>query len=182
MKQHYKTGIYAVFSPLLMGVTYLLCHPEASQIKSVPIVNAANKAEQAPAGPIALPGIQQQLAKREYNISFDEQKSAMQSPNRLQGLRAYYKPGVLTVQNRIDSAGHDFSLQLVNEGIYADGKKILSPQVNATLKNQDTTLLIKHAGFTEEFVNNADGVRQNFIIESAPKATKELQVRLSAKG
>ncbi|TLU94715.1 FG-GAP-like repeat-containing protein [Dyadobacter sediminis] len=182
MKKHYRTGIYAVFSPLLVGVGYLLCNPEVPQSKSITTVTATKKMENAPAGSTALPDIQQQLVKREYNISFDEQKSAMQSPNRRQGLRAYYKPGVLTVQNRVDSAGHNFSLQLVNEGIYADGKKILSAQPNATLKNQDTTLAIKHAGFTEEFVNNADGVRQNFIIESTPKATKELQVRLSAKG
>ncbi|KAA6434140.1 T9SS type A sorting domain-containing protein [Dyadobacter flavalbus] len=182
MKKHYRTGIYAVFSPLLVGVGYLLCNQEVPQSKSITTVIAAKKSENAPAGLTALPDIQQQLAKREYNISFDEQKSAMQSPNRRQGLRAYYKPGELTVQNRIDSAGHNFSLQLVNEGIYADGKKILSAQSNATLKNQDTTLAIKHAGFTEEFINNADGVRQNFIIDAAPKATSELQVRLSAKG
>lgn len=182
MKQRYKTGIFAVFSPLLLAVACLISKQELPRVKSITKVTTAQKMKKAQDEPAALPGIQQQLARREYNISFDEQKSVMQSPNRRHGLRAYYKPGVLTVQNRIDSAGHNFSLQLVNEGIYADGKKILSAQTSAMLESRQDTLLIRHAGFTEEFINNADGVRQNFIIEAAPKATKQLQVRMSAKG
>ncbi|NIJ53989.1 hypothetical protein [Dyadobacter arcticus] len=61
--------------------------------------------------------LQQGLEKREYHISYDEKKHSLQSPNRKQNLRAYYEPGKLTVQNRIDSAGHNFKLQLINEGI-----------------------------------------------------------------
>ncbi|KAA6439309.1 T9SS type A sorting domain-containing protein [Dyadobacter flavalbus] len=182
MKQHYKTGIYAVFSFLLVAVAYLIWMQQLPQVKSVTKVITMKKNRKAPASTTPLQDIQQQLVRREYSISFDEQKSAMQSPNRRHGLRAYYKPGVFTLENRIDSAGHKFSLQLVNEGIYADGKKILSAQANAVLESHQDTLLIRHAGFTEEFINNEDGVRQNFIIEAAPQATKALQVRLSAKG
>ncbi|MCE7068526.1 FG-GAP-like repeat-containing protein [Dyadobacter sp. CY326] len=126
--------------------------------------------------------IQQSLAKREYNISLDTEKNLLQSPNRNQGLRAYYKPGELTVNNRVDSAGHNFSLKLINEGIFADGKKIFSPQANAVSDHTENKLIIKHKGFSEEFINNQEGVRQNFIIDSAPEDTKELQVKLSAAG
>ncbi|GGB94645.1 hypothetical protein GCM10011325_22510 [Dyadobacter sediminis] len=155
---------------------------ESPQVKRDTTVMTAKKVEKAPSGTDALPDIQQQLARREYNITFDKQKAAMQSPNRRHGLRACYKPGILALKNRIDSAGHNFSLQLVNEGVYADGKKILSAQASAALESHQDTLLIRHAGFTEEFINNEDGVRQNFIIDAAPQAARELQVRLSAKG
>lgn len=126
--------------------------------------------------------IKNQIAKQEYHISFDEATGTLQSPNRKQNLRAYYKPGKFTIQNRVDSAGHNFKLHLINEGIYADGKKVFTAQSNAKRSNQENRLLIEHEDFTEEFVNTEEGVRQNFIVKHAPQNTRNLQVRLSAKG
>lgn len=126
--------------------------------------------------------IKNQIAKQEYHISFDEATGTLQSPNRKQNLRAYYNPGKFTIQNRVDSAGHNFKLHLINEGIYADGKKVFTAQSNAKRSNQENRLLIEHEGFTEEFVNSEEGVRQNFIVKHAPQNTRNLQVRLSAKG
>ncbi|MCF2490952.1 FG-GAP-like repeat-containing protein [Dyadobacter sp. CY347] len=186
MKQHYKRGIYGIVF-LLLAAAYVVKIQEQASGKHIPDRPGAVKAISVPnkqrvVHDSTIGGIQQSLAKREYNISYDEEKKTLQSPNRKHGLRAYYKPGQLTVNNRVDSAGYNFSLRLTNEGVYADGNKLLAPQPDAALDHADNKLQIKHKGFTEEFVNNEEGVRQNFIIKSAPKATKELQVRLSAKG
>lgn len=126
--------------------------------------------------------IQQNLAEREYHISYDSAKHVLQSPNRMQELRAYYRPGELTIVNRKDSAGHNFELKLVNKGIYADGKKLFRPQRSAITDLKDNHLQIAHDGFVEEYINEPGGVRQNFIVESAPDGTRELEVRLDAEG
>ncbi|WP_211237791.1 integrin alpha, partial [Dyadobacter alkalitolerans] len=186
MKQHYKKGLYLILFMLWAGA-YILKMSELVTGTHIPDLPTQIKAKNIPnqssvVHDSTVSNIQQSLAKREYNISFDDEKKSLQSPNRKQGLRAYYKPGELTVNNRVDSAGHNFSFKLVNEGIYADGQKILGPQTDATLNHADNKLQIRHHGFTEEFVNNEEGVRQNFIISSAPKTAKELQVRLFAKG
>ncbi|MCF2494590.1 FG-GAP-like repeat-containing protein [Dyadobacter chenhuakuii] len=186
MKQHYKKGLYFVLFSMLV-IAYILNTQRLTLSKSVSYITKMvrlNEYQQQSSvvHDSTVSNIQQSLAKREYNISFDDEKKSLQSPNRKQGLRAYYKPGELTVNNRVDSAGHNFSFKLINEGIYADGQKILGPQTDAALHHADNKLQIRHRGFTEEFINNEEGVRQNFIISSAPKATRELQVRLSAKG
>ncbi|SKC06046.1 FG-GAP-like repeat-containing protein [Dyadobacter psychrophilus] len=186
MKQHYRKGSYIILF-ILLAATYVAKMHKFPSIKSIPDNPASVKSEisndqSAPVHDTTMASIQQSLAVREYNISFDSEKNTLQSPNRRQGLRAFYGPGLLTIKNRVDSAGHNFSLKLVNEGIFADGLKILSAQSDATLENGDNKLQIKHKGFTEEFINNEEGVRQNFIIDSAPADTKELQVRLSAQG
>nr|WP_298937103.1 FG-GAP-like repeat-containing protein [uncultured Dyadobacter sp.] len=129
-----------------------------------------------------LASIQKQIASREYHITYDSAHHALQSPNRQHNLRAYYRPGKLTIQNRVDSAGQDFQVQLVNEGIYADGKLIAKAQSDAAVDNRGDTLRIAHRGFTEEFVNNQAGVRQNFIISRAPGGTRRLSVHLSVRG
>ncbi|MCF0053738.1 FG-GAP-like repeat-containing protein [Dyadobacter sp. LJ53] len=185
MEQYYKKGIFTLL--FILATAYIVQMHELSSNRPItetpPLVQSSNvKNKPSAVHDTTVASIQQSLAKREYNISFDTEKNTLQSPNRKQGLRAYYKPGVLTMRNRVDSAGHDFSLKLVNEGIFADGRQILSAQPNATTESVDNRLQIKHKGFTEEFVNNEEGVRQNFIIDSAPIATKELQVRLSAQG
>ncbi|MCF0051946.1 FG-GAP-like repeat-containing protein [Dyadobacter sp. LJ53] len=186
MKQLYRRGMYAILLMLFVAA-YVVKMQELSSGKPIPAGPAPHKTKPIQAKPGAvhdstMNSIQQGLARREYNISLDPEKNVLQSPNRKQGVRAYYKPGVLTMRNRVDSAGHDFSLKLVNTGIFADGRQILSAQPNATTESVDNKLLIKHKGFTEEFVNNEEGVRQNFIISSAPVNTKELQVRLSVNG
>lgn len=142
----------------------------------------AYQEQQAGLSSATIETIKNQIAKQEYHISYDEVTNTLQSPNRKQNLRAYYKPGKFTVQNRVDSAGHNFKLHLINEGIYADGKKVFTAQASAKPSNKENRLLIEHEGFTEEFINTEDGVRQNFIVKRAPENTRNLQVRLSAKG
>ncbi|WP_051350176.1 FG-GAP-like repeat-containing protein [Dyadobacter alkalitolerans] len=132
--------------------------------------------------PSLMGNIQQSLAQREYHITFDNRKQSLQSPNRKQNLRAYYKPGRFTIQNRVDSLNDNFKLELAMTGIYADGRKLYAPQANAVMEHAENRLQIKHQDFTEEYINNEDGIRQNFIIHRAPDNTKVLNVHLNAEG
>ncbi|HWV33243.1 MAG TPA: FG-GAP-like repeat-containing protein, partial [Dyadobacter sp.] len=124
----------------------------------------------------------QKAEQMEYSISFDPNKEMLQSPNRAHNLRAYYKPGRLIVNNRVNSSLPQLAFELINEGIYADRKLLFVPNRKATNKLSENRLTINHNGFKEEYVNNADGIRQNFIIEDAPAETSQLTVRLEAKG
>jgi hypothetical protein len=126
--------------------------------------------------------LKQGLERREYNISYDSTRHSLQSPNRKQNLRAYYNPGRLTIQNRVDSVGHNFKLDLVNEGVFADGRRICKPKKASSSDLEANQLEIRHEGFTEQYINNEAGIRQNFIVEEAPENTLALQIRLSATG
>ncbi|WP_342088949.1 FG-GAP-like repeat-containing protein [Dyadobacter sp. OTU695] len=129
-----------------------------------------------------LPGFAETIAAREYHISMDKARQLLQSPNRKHNLRAYYRPGLLTVQNRTNSSDGHFSLSLHNQGIRADGQLIGQPNPWAEPEILGNRLLIRHSKFSEEFINNEEGVRQNFIVEQTPAGTSELEVALTARG
>ena len=137
---------------------------------------------QAALSETTLSDIRKSLEKQEYYISFDGQKKKLQSPNRSNNIRAYYEPGKLTVQTRVDTTGQGFKFEMVNEGVFADGKLLYIPQTNAKAEHHEDKVQITHSAFTEEFINNEDGVRQNFIVENAPEGTRQLQVKMSVKG
>jgi len=160
----------------------------ASQIR-IPAKHAAStQPETPPKSSSGIPtgstlsSIQESIAKREYRITYDSAHHALQSPNRRHNLRAYYRPGKLAIQNRVDSAGQNFRVELVNEGIYADGSLIAKAESDAVSRNSNDTAAITHQGFAEEFINNEEGIRQNFIIDQAPAHTQQLSVRLSVHG
>jgi hypothetical protein len=127
-------------------------------------------------------GFSETIAAREYHISCDQTGNVLQSPNRKHDLRAFYQPGKLTIHNRVDSSDQNFSLILKNEGIRADGQLIGHPDPSAESEMIENRLLIRHSRFVEEFINNEEGVRQNFIVEQAPAGTGELEVNLTVQG
>lgn len=121
-----------------------------------------------------------QVALMEYNITADQKTGALQAPNRTQNFRSTFRPGLLTVRNRVE--GHPFRVSLATTGIYADGRLVHRPNADAATQAEENHLLINHGGFTEEFTNNAQGLRQNFIVETAPANTRQLSVKLEAQG
>ncbi|MGV3604179.1 MAG: FG-GAP-like repeat-containing protein [Dyadobacter fermentans] len=125
-------------------------------------------------------GLAQTIAEREYHISYDASERVLQSPNRRHNLRTHYRPGQITVRNR--TSGNPFSLVLQNEGIFADGRLIGKPDAHSRTERHENQLRIHYQRFTEEFINNEDGVRQNFIIREAPAHVRQLQVHLTASG
>jgi hypothetical protein len=130
----------------------------------------------------AMTSIYSSIAAKEYNVTKDPVTGIPQSPNRNHNLRAYFKPGTFTLKNRVDSAGHNFKLTLKTEGVYADSKKlVISEQDTATIISENK-IQLKQGILTEEYINSEAGVRQNFIVQQAPKGTKELQIRMSPEG
>lgn len=182
MKQSGKLLPLSVATPIITLFFYAFCtylipsRPEKAVSGKPGSKSALNASNNVP------PGLSAAIAAREYHISYDRTRQVLQSPNRKHNLRASYRPGTLTIQNRTDSSGHNFSLVLKNEGILADGNLIDRPDATSEPEILENRLLIRHARFTEEFINNEDGVRQNFIIRDAPAGTKELKVKLAAKG
>lgn len=122
------------------------------------------------------------VEQMEYNISFDPDRKMLQSPNRAHNLRAYYKPGRLIVSSRVDNSAPQVAFELINKGIYADRKLLYVPDARAGNELKENRLIMDHVGFKEEYVNNALGIRQNFIVEKAPSETSQLTVSLEAKG
>lgn len=121
------------------------------------------------------------INSQEYHITFNDAKGKLQSPNRAQNLRSSFEPGKLTVENRTASSPN-FKLSIITEGVFADGHKLYQPKADALKDLKDNKLQINHGGYTEEYVNDEKGIRQNFIVHNAPAKTNELEVHLLAEG
>lgn len=183
MKQHLlplSIATAAILLSIYAGYTWFfpnrLIHLATDSHVTGPAIPVKNTGNHIP------PGFQEAISAREYHISYDNIRHVLQSPNRKHNLRACYRPGNLTIQNRTDSADQDFLLVLQNEGILADGRLIDQPDPDAEPELLENRLLIRHSNFLEEYINNEAGVRQNFIIEQVPAETEELQVNLRAQG
>lgn len=122
-----------------------------------------------------------QITLMEYNISPEQNNGILQAPNRAQNLRGYFQPGLVTIQNRVDVA-RPFKVSLATSGVFADGNLIHQPEHTAVSKIDENQVLIRHSGFTEEFINSPQGIRENFIIHDAPEKTRNLEVKLKASG
>ncbi|PSL25678.1 FG-GAP-like repeat-containing protein [Dyadobacter jiangsuensis] len=182
MKKIYQRAMaIALAGTTLLGAGLWHQHHRISPVPAKPVTQ---KADALPKGisEATLADIRNSLEKQEYHISYDEQKKKLQSPNRRNNIRAYYEPGKLTVQTRVDTTGDGFKMELVNEGVFADGKLLYAPEIAAKAEHHENKVQISHQAFTEEFINNEEGVRQNFIIENAPEGTHQLQVKMAAKG
>src|SRR4051812_20622493 len=102
-----------LFIILLLALFVVKIHPFPKDPAAHPskiILDKVQKPTKIADQPIAdntIDKLHQEIAEREYYITRQE-AGILQSPNRKHNLRAYYKPGSLTIQNREDSAGHNF--------------------------------------------------------------------------
>lgn len=130
----------------------------------------------------AIRNIKNVIASREYHITYDDQTRSFQSPNRRQNLRATYEPGALTIRKRVDSTHSGFTVKLLNKGVFADDKLLYAVAPESDVTHSENKVVIDHGHFTEEFINNEEGIRQNFIIDQAPKGVQSLEVKLAVAG
>ncbi len=143
-----------------------VARPTEAQLKEVEQVAGKNWLSQA------LKGIEES----EYHIRWNAEKGAPSSTNRRQNLRFYYAPNGFEMTPR------------TAQGSWTAGLKVesvagLKPSVNANVETKGNTLLAHHNGFTVEFVNNEQGMRQNFILPARPAgAGSEIEVRLTPTG
>lgn len=97
-------------------------------------------------------------------------------------MRAYYTPGQWKLQNRVDSAGHNWKLKVSALGVYADGTCLAKADGGCREGAASNQVLFDYPAFSEQYVNTTAGVRQNFIIRQAPAGTKEIAVKLQVSG
>ncbi|MCB0765551.1 MAG: hypothetical protein KDB84_12635, partial [Flavobacteriales bacterium] len=62
------------------------------------------------------------------------------------------------------------------------GKGALTPFDRSAWRSTDSTLTIDHGTYAIEYINNSDGLRQNFIVREEPPGDGPLQVELRPQG
>ncbi len=117
----------------------------------------------------------------EYNISLNNQTQQYASPNRRQNLRGYYNNREFTVTPRNDSADK-WKLSLTLKGVFAGRQLLMAPVENAAITQNGSTIQFNNNNaFTTEYINNKEGIRQNFIIQQQPlNNPKKISIRLQA--
>ena len=108
------------------------------------------------------------IEEMEYEINYDEASRSYASPNRKQNLRSFYTADKFTLLPRNDSTDK-WKLDLTLQGIYSGNKRIYKPTKNADVIKNGKIIQFNHNNdFTVEYINNKEGVRQNFIVQKEP--------------
>ena len=108
------------------------------------------------------------IEESEYEIKYDDATKTYTSPNRKNNLRSFYTANKFTLLPRNDSADK-WKLDLTLQGVYSGTQKLFSPVSNPSVTQAGKTIRFNHNNdFTIEYINNKEGVRQNFIIENVP--------------
>ncbi|MCB9210729.1 MAG: FG-GAP repeat protein [Ignavibacteriales bacterium] len=131
----------------------------------------------------------QNIEKQEYNITFNENLNAYQSPNRKNNLRFTYKNNGFTVQPRAtEILQHDENNELTNEKIkvcddwnaeftllgYGRNKKLENSFKGKEIIVFENQAYIKDENMRIDYVNNEKGMRQNFTIYNKPQGNRSL--------
>jgi len=113
------------------------------------------------------------IEKSEYQIQKAE-GTAYTAPNRKHDFRGIFSERGLTIKERQkDTWQLNFSL----EGVYASENKVLSVDGACVQKIEDNNLIVGYEGWKTEYINNEEGIRQNFIIEEKLEAS-EISVKM----
>ncbi|PVD54080.1 hypothetical protein DC498_01425 [Terrimonas sp.] len=172
-------GVLAVFLLIIQG------DREKKYTDTYKVNNSANTYFSKKAGITGADIDKKMLAAieaKEHNIRFDPVNKTYRSPNRRHNIRSSFRPGSWSLQNRIQQNNPGFKLKFITEGIYADGNCIARPGQKVSVVTDNNKVDFEHEKFTEQYINNDEGVRQNFIIKSAPKNTGTIAVRLQYSG
>ncbi len=102
----------------------------------------------------------------EYEIKKDQKTAMYCSPNRQQQLRASFNYAGFTLQPR--SAEQAWILKMRLTGIFAEKKLIAQPGENDLPVTGSNKIIFNNTNFSTEYINNKEGIRQNFIIQKEP--------------
>jgi hypothetical protein len=129
-----------------------------------------------------LASVQSELEQREYHITYDKSLQVYQSPNRANNIRAKYKPGVLSLENRVDTTGHNWNCSIKLRSVHFDNETTYHPQKKTKAVTRDNIIEFEHAFFTEQYINTAAGTRQNIIVKQGPASAKQIIITLEVAG
>ncbi|MBK6343463.1 MAG: FG-GAP repeat protein [Flavobacteriales bacterium] len=116
------------------------------------------------------------IASSEYHINYQEQAGAYQSPNRKQDLRITYHVDGFELKPRVVEDAWKVELTLDRIGKPGDW---MLPSDSATITTLEASLVADHGGFTMDYHNSEDGMRQNFVVRERPQGDGPLEVRLN---
>jgi hypothetical protein len=121
-----------------------------------------------------------QVEISEYEIHWQDSLGAWQSPNRANNLRFTYLNDGFVAQRRVQNSEDDFWLIGLRVVGYGKGENLRAP-------NKRQVQVEKRSARTEvddlvfEYTNDCSGMRQNFVIGSAPPGPGMLRVRIDAE-
>ncbi|MDO9042258.1 MAG: integrin alpha, partial [Desulfocapsaceae bacterium] len=140
--------------------------------------------------------VQEQIAKDEYSIHWNEEQAAYSSPNRSQNLRFTYRHDGFSVKPRVtklplfdvadtalkeeDKKYKEIADWQIGFGLYGYGKG----NVAGKFGGKDLVVSGNKAEVGDEhlaisFFNDKEGMRQNFIVKKRPEGGDHLQVGLN---
>jgi hypothetical protein len=119
------------------------------------------------------------LEEKAYEIVYNEKAKNYSSLNLHQDMQATYGGNLMTLTSGAgEEKGWTLNLQL--HGIYAGPVLQYDASGSAQASVSGNTINFDHNGaFTVQYINSAEGVRQNFIVQQQPKSAGNLAVRLS---
>ena len=126
--------------------------------------------------------IQENLLKQEYNLHLKKDKH-YRAFNRSNNIIGQLKPGVMSLTPNLDNGQTTVSWQaeLQTASIVFDGDVVYIPTQTALITSDENTVEFHHDIFTEQYINNEQGLRQNFIIHEGPDSD-EIQINLNING
>lgn len=121
--------------------------------------------------------MQQYLWHSEYFIHWQNNAGIYESPNRKNSLHAVYTGHEISITPQNTQQQWSFSLTV--KGVSANGRSLYKPVEQPLVSIDNNTIQFNHANhFTVEYVNNEQGIRQNFIIQEPVVHTHKLSVQL----
>ncbi|NML22937.1 T9SS type A sorting domain-containing protein [Pseudoflavitalea sp. G-6-1-2] len=120
------------------------------------------------------------IRRREYHIRSDEKKQLYQASNRANRFRTQFSGNKYRLGSRDKT--NDWHLQLTTESVTAGNKSIVTADQQPKVTADKEQLDFAFAGYTVQYINNDEGVRQNFIIHEAPDNTGSVAIRLKTEG
>ncbi|WP_430895141.1 MULTISPECIES: FG-GAP-like repeat-containing protein [unclassified Paraflavitalea] len=114
-----------------------------------------------------------ELSLKEYEIKQIAKSNSYSAPNRNQNLRAFFSDKELTLEPRLDSS-EKWRLTLSLEGLFVNNELFYKPNSKSISVTDKNELLLQNNFLTTQYINNEDGVRQNFIIEKAPSTNSQI--------
>ena len=116
----------------------------------------------------------EQIEKEEYNISYNEELGAYQSPNRANNIRFIYHNDGFTAKTR-DVGGEksewEVQLRLRNFESGIENSEIRAAGNKAWIENENIRI---------DYTNDKDGMRQDFIIKQKPAGEEKLRLDIEA--
>ena len=126
--------------------------------------------------------IQANLLKQEYYLHLKKDKH-YRAFNRSNNIIGQLKPGAMNLTPKLDSGQTTvpWQAELETVSIVFDNHLVYTPTQTALITSDENTVEFHHGKYTEQYINNEKGLRQNFIIHEGPQS-KTIHVNLNLKG